>query len=278
MSVKLMCCALYRALLHEASRTPIDELQKGRLQNVIKNRFGQNAKIQSPWQIVTALELGYQSLQTLRDAVPGQSQALQRLSRFLNEFQVPATQISRSAAKENANATKLIKPTNVPVVWPRPDVPSVLSRPFPSVTGKRHIPKLVDTNGLPFLRFKKPQSPFLSRVLRDKIKLRQKRYDRIKLLEEQITLAETEDEWDKLLTRMHGIQDDGIFSIGWVTVPRDALQDIHQKLKADYGKTKELAVKMFEIVEKEEALVKDEELERGRRKLGRSKPLRSQNS
>lgn len=99
------------------------------------------------------------------------------------------------------------------------------------------------------------------------------------LLEEQIALAETEDEWDRLLTRMHGIQeDDGKLGRGWAKVPRYGLQDIQQKIKADDEKTNELAVKMFEIVEKEQTLVEEEELERGRQKQDGIKPVRSQKS
>lgn len=168
-------------------------------------------------------------------------------------------------------------------MWARPEVPSVLSRPFPSVTGKRHIPKLAHTTGIPFLRLTKPQSPFLSRIIRDKHELRQKRYDRMYALQEHIGLAETEDEWDKLLVRMHGIQEDNSnggdwWSNGgnfWTTVPQDALHDVQQELKADYEKTNKLSVKMFEIVEKETALAK-EELERSRHKAVRTKALRSQ--
>ena len=102
------------------------------------------------------------------------------------------------------------------------------------------------------------------------------------LLGEQIALAETEDEWDKLLTRMHGIQedeiqeDDGNFNRGWAAAPRYALHNTQQMLRADYKGTNKLTVEMFKIVEKEKALVEEAKLERERHKQGGVKPPRSQ--
>lgn len=84
------------------------------------------------------------------------------------------------------------------------------------------------------------------------------------LLQEHIALAQKEDEWDKLLTTMHGLQKDNANGgRAWVTAPRNALKDVQQQLKADYEKTNVLAVKMFEIVEKEKALAREEDLEKG---------------
>jgi len=98
-------------------------------------------------------------------------------------------------------------------------------------------------------------------------------------LQEHLGLAKTEDEWDKLLVKMHGIQEDN--SNGgkrWITVPQNALHDVRQQLKANYEKTNKLTVEMFKIVEKETALAKQEELDRSRHKAVRTKALRSQNS
>ena len=145
----------------------------------------------------------------------------------------------------------------VPVVWPRPDTPLVLSRPFLSISGKRHIPKLVNTNGIPHLRFKKPQSPFLSRVIRDKIRQREKRFDCSQLLKAEITMAQAEDNWDSILKHNCGIEDDD--SGLWITVPVAALQLVKAKIQASHFKNTKLGRKMYDIVEMEKALAEKEQ-------------------
>src|SRR6266567_8487297 len=56
-------------------------------------------------------------------------------------------------------------------------------RPRPSVPGTRHIPVIASANGLPFLRFKKPQPANLSRVLNQKLDARNKGFDRRNILQ-----------------------------------------------------------------------------------------------
>ena len=161
-------------------------------------------------------------------------------------------------ARPRAEAAKTPKanPT-VPIVWPRPDTPSVLSRPFLSISGKRHIPKLVNTNGIPHLRFKKPQSPFLSRVIRDKIKQREKWFKQLQLLTGETSMAEAEDEWDSILRHYGGIEDDN--SAPWIIAPVVALRQIKGKIQANHYKNTELARKMYNIVKLEKALAEEEQ-------------------
>ncbi|MCJ1436305.1 hypothetical protein MMC27_005683 [Xylographa pallens] len=145
----------------------------------------------------------------------------------------------------------------VPIVWPRPETPLVLSRPFLSISGKRHIPKLVNTNGIPHLRFKKPQSPFLSRVIRDKIRQREKRFDRSQLLKAEIDMARAEDEWDSILKHNCGIEDDD--SGSWIRAPVIALQEVKAKIQDSHLKNTELGRKMYDIIEMEKALAEKEQ-------------------
>jgi hypothetical protein len=64
---------------------------------------------------------------------------------------------------------------------------------------RRRIPILTKATLVPFLRFKKPQSPFLSRVLRDKIKGKQRRFDRMGKVEEKVMLGDREEEWEGIV-------------------------------------------------------------------------------
>lgn len=69
---------------------------------------------------------------------------------------------------------------------------------------RRRIPILTKATLVPFLRFKKPQSPFLSRVLRDKIRGKQRRFDRMGEVEEKGMLGEREEEWEGIVEAQLG--------------------------------------------------------------------------
>ena len=158
----------------------------------------------------------------------------------------------------SVEATKPRKTTLIaPIVWPRPDTPLVLSRPFLSISGKRHIPKLVNTNGIPHLRFKRPQSPFLSRIIRNKIRQREKRFDRSHLLKAEIAMARAEDKWDSILKHICGIEDDN--SGLWDKEPVSALQEVRAKIQASHLKNTALGRTMYNIVEMEKALAEIEQ-------------------
>jgi hypothetical protein len=77
------------------------------------------------------------------------------------------------------------------------------TRPLPQEKLKegkrRRIPVLTKATLVPFLRFKKPQSPFLSRVLRDKIRGKQRRFDRMGEVGERGLLGEREEEWEGIV-------------------------------------------------------------------------------
>ncbi len=148
-----------------------------------------------------------------------------------------------------------------PMVWPQPNTPSIFDRPFPKVSGRRRVPRLVCTNGFPFLRFKKPQSQFLGRIIRDDIRLYQKRSDQIWKLRELINLGDDEDRWDNILESTCGLKrdrDEG----SWV---HETSQAKHQVMIAQYKhrvKRVEMAQKMQDIVDKEQALADLERVQR----------------
>ena len=155
------------------------------------------------------------------------------------------------------------KSPHQPIVKERPDAPSVLSRPVLALSGPRHVPKLVNANGIPFLRFKKPQSPYLSRVIRDKIKRRSRRFDQLYDLEHQIVLAQEEDRWDKILYETCGLRKrtgkrHSARPASWVTAILQARDAISSTLKEETSKNAEMARKMHSIVEQEKILAAKE--------------------
>ena len=99
-------------------------------------------------------------------------------------------------------------PPKAPLLKRFPDTPPLLeSRPRLHVAGRRRVPVLVNGNGTPFLRIKKPQPAFLSKVLRDRTAIRQKRVDTVQRLEKELVLAKDEDEWDGILRTVAGWED-----------------------------------------------------------------------
>ncbi|MCJ1286257.1 hypothetical protein MMC26_005602 [Xylographa opegraphella] len=258
---RIACLALYRSLVRRSSQLQIGEHQQYALRQLVKNVFLKNRKFQSPSKIVEALNLGYQSLETLQHV---SSKPVQLVAKLVDSLTGPNALCKEENPKcghkyrPSGEATKSRKTTSfAPIVWPRPDTPLVLSRPFQSTSGKRHIPKLVNTNGIPHLRFKKPQSPFLSRVIRDKIRQREKRFDRLQLLKAEIPMARAEDEWDSILKQTCGIDDDS--SVLWIRAPVSALQEVRAKIQASHSKNTMLGRQMYKIVEMEKALAEIEQ-------------------
>lgn len=137
---------------------------------------------------------------------------------------------------------------------PYPGAPKMLeSRPRPAseLTGQRHIPVLVGANGLPFLRFKKPQSPFLSRVLGDKRKQKQKQMDHIARIDESMRWAAGEGQWEDLV----GAKQD---RIPWERDLKRAKHEVVERIGKGDAKARELARRMLEIVDEESRLAAEE--------------------
>jgi hypothetical protein len=64
------------------------------------------------------------------------------------------------------------------------------------LTGRRVVPTLTACQWVPFLRFKKPQSRFLGRVLRDKVRQKNKRWEGIMRCDEGMDAGEAEGNWE----------------------------------------------------------------------------------
>jgi hypothetical protein len=132
---------------------------------------------------------------------------------------------------------------------------------------KRYVPTLVGALGIPFLRFKKPQSRYLSRVIRDKIEQRQKRYDNLTQLDADIGWAMDEDVWDRTVeaqARNEGIR--GLSSTKvdkveskWQTVFRDSQKQMNDLLATARRREWVFTQAMWGIVKEERELKIKEE-------------------
>ncbi|CZR61042.1 uncharacterized protein PAC_10938 [Phialocephala subalpina] len=201
---RIACIALYRALLKQCPHIPIpDDIplrgKTGPIKHLIQKAFRKNVYLTGPRVIVPALESGYAvhsllhhaSLSPANAPNPSLAQVHTLLRTLSQEYQA-----ARIACPPKP-------PPRRPCITPYPGAPKLVDiRPLPKekLTGRRHVPKLVGVHSVfPFLRFKKPQSPYLSRILRNKVKKKHLRYERIDEMDELVAMGELEDGWDKIL-------------------------------------------------------------------------------
>jgi hypothetical protein len=169
-----------------------------------------------------------------------------------------------------------------PRVAPLPGAPKLLDvRPLPlkKLSGRRHVPILAHASGYAFLRVKKPSSPFLDRVLMDKIKQKEKRFNKLAELALGIELAKDEQQWEKIVAEKLAEEGGGnnewleskgknwglargLGSGGWHDASAMATSQIYQHLERDLTRSKEQGERMIELVKKERALWEKERDER----------------
>ena len=114
------------------------------------------------------------------------------------------------------------------------------------------------------LRLKKPQPPFLSRMIRNLNATREGRTLLAPRLEAEMRIAEDEDTWDRILyTTLGVIDEDGRCWTGAVSY---AMEELKWKQDQAIKKRIETAKRMWEIVKKERALAEEEVMKRRREK------------
>lgn len=140
-----------------------------------------------------------------------------------------------------------------PRVWPHPNTIPIQNRPLAVVSGRRHVPYLANANGFPFLRLKKPESPYLGRLIRDNLRLRHKRIARNEELRTLIFLGEHEDKWDEALGISFGINR-GKWDFSWAREAKKGLSQVMVMQEAVKKKRALMGKVMAKIVKKEEEL------------------------
>jgi hypothetical protein len=136
----------------------------------------------------------------------------------------------------------------------------------------RKLPVLVGANGFPFLRVKKPQPPFLTRVLDDKIARKALRHERLKVWSGvPMDLAVVEQAWDEML----GMQ--GAREAKWQSVVEEETERVAGLLMEESVRTGEVARRMMDVLGREtmawevEKMAKEREKKRLRRREWRRK-------
>ncbi len=133
----------------------------------------------------------------------------------------------------------------------------MLDRPYHDLSGRRQVPKLVNANRVPFLRVKKPQSPYVSRIIRNTVKTREKRIALSARLAEQIPIAQTEDKWDDIIFKVFGLEE--VTGSAWSHELHQAIHENQNLQTSAIQKRADLSARMHSIVEQEKMLAAEEE-------------------
>ncbi|KAH8808593.1 hypothetical protein F5884DRAFT_377246 [Xylogone sp. PMI_703] len=282
---RIACFALYRALLRQCPRIPLPaELQNSDLRcnpikHLIRKGFKRNVGDTSHRIVIAALETGYTFEKLLRSAGDGNTESISQIHNLLQQIH------------NTAETQRVQQKLNPPPPKPRPPLPApypgakkiLESRPRPReefADPERRRPAIftTTTSGFAFLRFKKPQSEYLSRVLRDKLKQKINRTDAIQRIEEDLEWARAEEIWEDMVRAETGerIGDGG----GWSRDLAQARHRIWTLMNARQAKDKEMASKFLEIAEKEKVLYDQERAlrkhEKNMRNMARKLERRSQ--
>ncbi|KAL9604545.1 MAG: hypothetical protein Q9219_000510 [cf. Caloplaca sp. 3 TL-2023] len=198
---RVACFALYRALLRRGRAVLPNEHGKA-LEKHIKKAFRTNAKVRSLADIRAAFDSGYSTLEDLSIKDSRIVEQLTAQSFLSSDGERPNIQKKKTPilAERAESEQPRHPPRDDGRRWPFRNAKPVLNGlPSPPTGKRRRVPTLVNANHIPFLRFKKPQSPYLSYIIRTKNVEREKRIAKIQSLEEQLFVAEEEDEWDRIL-------------------------------------------------------------------------------
>lgn len=179
-------------------------------------------------------------------------------------FELASTSKSIARPEEPALSTlaKAVRSDKAPKIQsaPYPGASRTLDRPFPILSGRRHVPTLVNANRVPFLRIKKPQPPFLSRIIRNIVKTRNDRILNGERLDNELQYALDEDEWDRILYELAGLDSTNLSEPHWHREVKQAIDDNHKLQTGAIQRRAGISAKMHAIVEKEQALAQVEKL------------------
>ncbi|KAL6717820.1 hypothetical protein ACLMJK_003905 [Lecanora helva] len=264
------CFSLIRALLRQVNRLPLADQETSR--GYIKTVTKRNAKLQSPPKILEALHLGYESLKSLQSPAEWQpllTRILEisacRLEKQRHSSHGETPSRSQAAGKQTESLGKNPHSSNAYNDQSRSEPLSAagktLDRPYPVLSGQRHVPTLVNANRVPFLRLKKPQSPVISGIIRKTVKTRERRLAVEARLEDQLSIAKSEDMWDSVLFTEFGLQEDEGKG-KWLFEVLQALRENLRLQRSAIGKRADIAARMHSIVEQEKSLVAQEKQQR----------------
>jgi hypothetical protein len=153
---------------------------------------------------------------------------------------------------------------------PYPGATPVLARPYEHISGRRHVPILVSGNGEPFLRFKKPQSQYLSRIIRQKIEQRDKWWSAYWRMEAEVGMAEMEDVWEELVAE--AAEGEGVGferENGWERLVKEEMKRVMGNIEKKNKENIIRAEMLQRIVDLERLMAERERVERMLEKSGK---------
>jgi len=240
----------------------------------VRKGFRRHLALSSPAYIKDALNLGYNAHGLILAAANGNSAAISQLNDLL-KLQEQKRIISTAQPRPT--------PRERPRVWPygegkkieevRPRIKEDLGG-----SGKRKVPMpvIVATSALPFLRFRKPQSTYLTRIINDKIKVSKKQGQMMIRMQGEEETGEAENNWDSLLnnarrvpslqTTEHPIDVAASDKVSWAQAPRKVLRRIQETRDRKIQDHVRRGDQMMMIVDEERRLRDAEKIESRRNK------------
>jgi hypothetical protein len=274
---------------NDSSRSKAAEV----ISNLVRFRFREDCKIRSPTQIVNGLKAGYAALDLIHACNHNSSTASSQLKTLIESTASRAEQTTTyraalAAALSPTSPRKLNKIAHLRAVATKanstryPGSKPVLQRPLPLSEikgGKRRVPNLISAQGVPFLRYSKPQPISLSRVIGQKQQRDQKKWTQREDLTADTIIAQWEDKWDevvqaqmakeqgraqsnpKLAETLEGLREANGQEQSWKYEIVSAERELYWQIKENDRRNADLGRAMWEIVVKERELAAQEKRE-----------------
>ncbi|EED24264.1 DNA repair protein (Rad1), putative [Talaromyces stipitatus ATCC 10500] len=219
------------------------------------------------------IENRYEALDTMHAASHRDNEAIHRIKKIVENIGSRTHQQVTEARKPKTLSPQQKKTAeNIAfqkqTMYRHPDAEPILSRPRPFVAGQRQIPKLVSARGVPFLRIKKPQPQNLSRIIRYKLRFKDKLVERRERLLIDTLFAKDEEDWDRLIEGqpvtprvIHAHHPIRWIEGSWMESPLECYKKAFYDNIEFEKKQQELAEKMWEVVLAERKLAAEEEEE-----------------
>ena len=292
--------SLYRALLKQCSAIKLtnfghsDSLANANtLSSLVRFRFQHDRSLLSPSKIANGIKAGYSVLDLLYACNRDDQSASNQIKNIIGSTAAQAKWLSayRNALASERSPTSpsklgkiahlkagALKVNNTRYHESKP----ILERPLPLSEirgGRRNVPELIATHGVPFLRYSKPQPASLSRIIRQRGQRHQKWWTQKEELEADRKIAEWEDDWDEIVEAQAA--DERTLKLyntpswqwpygsgkverseeTWSHEPHMAETEVMQRIRDEDRYYADLGKKMWEVVVKERELAVQEKRE-----------------
>ncbi|EFQ31406.1 hypothetical protein CGRA01v4_10971 [Colletotrichum graminicola] len=208
---RVACIALYRALIREARAIPLpdDVLRKGTqnpIPRLVQKAFARNRTEASYRIVFSALGTGYNFLNLFKAAQTPDSKEHSQIIAHLRDKKL--RDAKSEAGKPPPRPPRPAKPKWPPLlqkVSEEDEPPAYVSPRFPvpreHLTGTRHVPYVaVTSEGISFLRQKKPQDPSVGLYVRRKTRIKRRAMDlMLGSSREDMPWAAQEDRWEEIV-------------------------------------------------------------------------------